>query len=87
MSKRNIGKEIIEGLEELKAWRQGKASAKLKMTRGSGNVFLDVGFSPGEVNNLLLRAQLMPPVTEHSAKRPSASASHSQGLTTCCVDA
>ena len=34
-------------------------SAKLKMTRGSGNVFLDVGFSPGEANNLMLRAQLM----------------------------
>lgn len=34
-------------------------SEKLKMTRGSGNVFLDVGFPPGEAENLLLRAQLM----------------------------
>lgn len=34
-------------------------SGKLKMTRGSGNVFLDVGFSPDEAENLLLRAQLM----------------------------
>jgi predicted XRE-type DNA-binding protein len=34
-------------------------SGKLKMTRGSGNVFLDVGFPPDEAENLLLRAQLM----------------------------
>ena len=34
-------------------------SAQLKMTRGSGNVFLDVGFSPDEASNLILRAQLM----------------------------
>ncbi len=32
---------------------------KLKMTRGGGNVFLDVGFPTGEAENLLLRAQLM----------------------------
>ena len=32
---------------------------KLKRTRGSGNVFLDVGFAPEEAENLLLRAQLM----------------------------
>ncbi|MEX2050096.1 MAG: XRE family transcriptional regulator [Steroidobacteraceae bacterium] len=32
---------------------------RLKRTRGSGNVFVDVGFSPDEAENLLLRAQLM----------------------------
>ena len=32
---------------------------KLKRTRGSGNVFLDVGFGQDEADNLLLRAQLM----------------------------
>ena len=32
---------------------------KLKITRGSGNVFLDIGFSKSEAENLLLRAQLM----------------------------
>lgn len=32
---------------------------KLKRTRGSGNVFADVGFAPDEAENLLLRAQLM----------------------------
>jgi putative transcriptional regulator len=30
MAKRDIGKEIIEGLEEIKAWRRGKA--KLRVT-------------------------------------------------------
>ena len=34
-------------------------STKLKMTRGSGNVFQDLGFSPHEAGNLILRAQLM----------------------------
>lgn len=32
---------------------------KLKITRGSGNVFVDVGFPPAEAENLQLRAQLM----------------------------
>ncbi|MFM9881599.1 MAG: helix-turn-helix domain-containing protein [Burkholderiales bacterium] len=31
----------------------------LKITRGSGNVFRDVGFAPGETENLLLRSELM----------------------------
>jgi len=34
-------------------------SETLKRTRGSGNVFADVGFAPQEAENLLLRAQLM----------------------------
>lgn len=34
-------------------------TAKLKRTRGSGNVFVDVGFPADEAENLLLRAQLM----------------------------
>ena len=32
---------------------------KLKRTRGTGNVFVDVGFPPDEAENLLLRAKLM----------------------------
>jgi predicted XRE-type DNA-binding protein len=32
---------------------------KIKMERGSGNVFRDVGFPPDEAHNLLLRAELM----------------------------
>lgn len=34
-------------------------SERMKMERGSGNVFIDVGFPPAEAENLLLRAQLM----------------------------
>ena len=33
--------------------------AKLKMKRGSGNVFRDLGFPPEEAQNLLLRSDLM----------------------------
>ena len=32
---------------------------KLKVTRGSGNVFRDLGFPPEEAQNLLLRSDLM----------------------------
>ncbi len=32
---------------------------KLSITRGSGNVFLDIGFPPDEAQNLLLRSDLM----------------------------
>ena len=32
---------------------------KLKIVRGSGNVFLDIGFSPDEAQNLHLRSELM----------------------------
>ena len=32
---------------------------KLKITHGSGNVFLDIGFSKAEAENLKLRAELM----------------------------
>lgn len=32
---------------------------RLKMERGCGNVFADIGFSPEEAHNLLLRSDLM----------------------------
>jgi predicted XRE-type DNA-binding protein len=32
---------------------------RLKMERGSGNVFLDIGFPPDEAQNLVLRSELM----------------------------
>ncbi len=32
---------------------------RLKITRGSGNVFADIGFSPDEAQNLQLRSDLM----------------------------
>lgn len=31
----------------------------LKITKGSGNIFLDIGFPPEEAQSLLLRADLM----------------------------
>jgi predicted XRE-type DNA-binding protein len=31
----------------------------MKMTRSSGNVFRDLGFSPGEAEHLKIRAELM----------------------------
>ena len=34
-------------------------SEKLKITRGSGNVFLDLGFPKDEAENLKLRSELM----------------------------
>ena len=34
-------------------------TGKLKIERGSGNVFLDVGFPPDEPHNLQLRSDLM----------------------------
>ena len=34
-------------------------SEKTRITRGSGNVFLDLGFSKAEAENLRLRAELM----------------------------
>ena len=32
---------------------------RVKMIRGSGNVFRDLGFAPAEAHNLLLRSELM----------------------------
>lgn len=38
--------------------------ARVKMRRGSGNVFADIGFSPDDAHNLLLRSELMARVEE-----------------------
>ena len=81
MSKRNIGKEIIEGLEEFKAWRQGKVSAKLKVTRGSGNVFLDVRFPPAEAASMMLRALLMSRVRDAAPGATQREAAKHFGIT------
>ena len=43
---------------------------RLKIERGSGNVFLDIGFSPEEAHNLLLRSELMSRI-ERYVKRNS----------------
>ena len=41
-------------------------SGKLKKTRGSANVFADIGFDAEEADNLLLRAQLMSRVRDEA---------------------
>jgi predicted XRE-type DNA-binding protein len=41
---------------------------KLKITRGSGNVFLDLGFDKAEAENLKLRAELMMRIEERYRK-------------------
>jgi len=43
---------------------------RLKIERGSGNVFLDIGFSPEEAQNLQLRSELMSRI-ERFVKRSS----------------
>jgi predicted XRE-type DNA-binding protein len=40
-------------------------SGKLKMIVGSGNVFLDLGFSKAEAHNLKLRSALMRWIDDH----------------------
>lgn len=63
MHKRNIFQEIVEGMEALKAQRRGagqsRACTERKMTRGSGKLFQDLGFTRSEADNLMLRARLL----------------------------
>lgn len=41
---------------------------KLKITRGSGNVFRDIGFDKDEAENLKLRAELMMRIEDYFEK-------------------
>lgn len=43
-------------------------SGKLKMTRGSGNIFIDLGFDKIEAENLRMRSDLMFRVSEFYRK-------------------
>jgi predicted XRE-type DNA-binding protein len=58
-------------------------SGKLKMVRGSGNVFLDLGFSKAEAENLKLRAELMMRITDYykTSGMKQADAAKTLGLT------
>jgi hypothetical protein len=47
-------------------------SEKLKVTSGSGNVFLDLGFEKAEAENLMLRTELK--AWMRSSKSPAAPA-------------
>jgi predicted XRE-type DNA-binding protein len=56
-------------------------SRKLKISHGSGNVFLDVGFSPDEANNLMLRAQFMSRVRDAARGASQREAARRFGIT------
>ncbi len=62
-------------------------SEKLKMTRGSGNVFLDLGFNKAEAENLKLRAELMMHIEDFYHGMTQANAAKRLGLTTSQLDA
>ncbi|MFM9967013.1 MAG: helix-turn-helix domain-containing protein [Burkholderiales bacterium] len=51
------------------------------MTRGSANVFEDVGFSPNEAENLMLRAQLMDRVRDAAKGATQREAAKRFGIT------
>ena len=58
-------------------------SSKLKITRGSGNVFADIGFDQDEAENLKLRAELMMRIEDGYRKSgmPQAAMAKTLGLT------
>ena len=56
-------------------------NAKLKMTRGSGNVFLDAGFPLAEADNMMLRAQLMSRVRDTARGATQREAAKRFGIT------
>jgi predicted XRE-type DNA-binding protein len=55
--------------------------SRVKIDRGSGNVFEDVGFSPGEAENLQLRAQLMSKIRTEARDMTQAQAAKLFGVT------
>ena len=59
-------------------------SERLKIIRGSGNVFRDIGFSKDEAESLKLRAELMMRIEDFYAKSglTQAQAAKALGLTT-----
>ncbi len=59
-------------------------SERLKITRGSDNVFRDIGYAPEEAENLKLRADLMMRIEDYYQKSGStqATAAKTLGLTT-----
>jgi predicted XRE-type DNA-binding protein len=54
--------------------------SKLKIERGSGNVFEDLGFSRGEAENLQLRAQLMSKIRAEARDMTQAQAAKRFGV-------
>lgn len=56
-------------------------TGKLKMERGSGNVFADLGFPPEEAHNLALRAELMSRIRRAAKGLTQAEAARRFGVT------
>ena len=58
-------------------------SGKIKVERGSGNVFLDLGFGKAEAENLKLRSELMMRIADYckASGRTQAEAAKALGLT------
>jgi predicted XRE-type DNA-binding protein len=56
-------------------------TSRVKIERGSGNVFEDLGFSPGEAENLQLRAQLMSKIRAETRDMTQAEAARLFGVT------
>lgn len=56
---------------------------RLKVTRGSGNVFLDLGFSKAEAENLRMRSELMMRIDDYvrTSGMTQAAAAKTLGLT------
>ena len=56
---------------------------RVKFTRGSGNVFRDMGFEKAEAENLRLRSELMMRIDDHfrASGRTQAEAAKALGLT------
>jgi predicted XRE-type DNA-binding protein len=55
--------------------------ARVKMERGSGNVFADIGFRRGEAENLVMRAELMSEIRRVSRELTQAEAALKFGVT------
>ena len=55
--------------------------ARIKMERGSGNIFTDIGFPPGGAENLLMRAELMLQIRRASKGLTQAEAARKFGVT------
>jgi predicted XRE-type DNA-binding protein len=55
-------------------------SKKLKTERSSGNVFLDIGFTPDEAQVLMLRAQLMSQLRDIARSRTRRKAAKRLGV-------
>ena len=56
-------------------------SARIKMERGSGNIFADIGFPRGEAENLVVRAELMSQIRRVAKGLTQAEAARKFGVT------